>query len=77
MTTDAAIATARNFASLMETAAFAGPVRDRDVAARKVEWYLTQTPYWGGPPPTLEEARRAAKRAWGDDIPEDVAKALA
>ena len=71
-----AVETARKFAQLMETAAMAGPVRDRDVAARKVEWHLTNTPYWGGPPPTREEAQKAARRAWGDDIPADIASAL-
>ncbi len=72
-----AIETARNFASLMETAAFAGPVKGKDLAARKVEWFLTNTGYFGGPAPTIEEARAAAKRAWGDNIPADVAEALA
>ena len=71
-----AVETARKFAQLMETAAMAGPVRDRDISARKVEWYLTNTPYWGGPPPTLEEAQKAARRAWGYDIPADVSAAL-
>jgi len=72
-----AINTARTFANMMEVAAMGGPVWDRDVDARKVEWYLTRTGYWGGPPPTLDEARKAAKRAWGDDIPACIQAALA
>ena len=73
-----AIETANNFASLMETASFGGPgCEGKAINARKVSWYLTQTPYWGGPPPTVEEARAAAKRAWGDRVPADVAEALA
>lgn len=72
----AAIETARHFAALMKTAALAGPIGGKDISARKVEWYLTQTGYWGGPPPTLEEARAAAKRAWGDRIPAEIEEAL-
>ena len=71
-----AIATAAKFANLMETAAFAGPVNGRDIAARKVQWYLTNTEYWGGPPPTLEAAQKAARRAWGDNIPPEIVTAL-
>jgi hypothetical protein len=71
-----AIDTAAKFADFMEIAAFAGPVRGRDIAARRVQWFLTNTEYWGGPPPTLEEAQKAARHAWGDSIPPEIVTAL-
>jgi len=75
--------TARSFQRLMETAAHGAETgrSERDcenkaLAAMKVASFLDQAGYWGGPPATLEEAKAAAKRAWGDSVPEDVAAAL-
>lgn len=75
--------TARNFQNLMQKAGFGASngssvigCEARATAAMKVHCYLTNSGYWGGPPPTREEALKHAKRAWLDDIPEDVASAL-
>jgi hypothetical protein len=74
---------AQDFADLMTRAAYGAPSgRDaaaceaRALAAQKVACHLTQTGYWGGPPPTREEAVKQAARAWGDDVPVEVATAL-
>lgn len=76
MTKWQAFETATSFARLMETAAFAGPVQGKDTAARTVAHHLANTGLYGGPPPTLDEARYAAKRAWGKDIPSEIYRAL-
>lgn len=81
--THSAAKTARDFQKLMEKASFgasngqsARDCESRASAAMKVHCYLTNSGYWGGPPPTREEALKHAKRAWLDDIPEEVASAL-
>ena len=73
----AAIKTAEAFADLMDRAAAGGPGGDdRSWNAMKVVFYLTDSFYWGDPAPTVEEAILAARRAWGDDIPDTIRAAL-
>ncbi len=78
-----ALDTARNFQNLMDTASFGttfGPsirgCEARATAAMKVCCYLTDSGYFGGPPPTHEEALKHAARAWPGGVPADVVEAL-
>jgi len=79
-----AVDTARQLERLMHAASFGTDfvpsVEDceaRANAAMKVRCYLTGAGYWGGPPPTRDEAIRHANRAWPTGLPDDVAEALA
>ncbi|WP_306150693.1 hypothetical protein [Roseovarius sp. MMSF_3281] len=80
---DKAAKVAFDFEGLMKTAAHgaadgrgARDCENKATAAMKVGHYIQQTGYWGGPPPTLEEAQKAAFRAWGDKIPTEITEAL-
>jgi hypothetical protein len=78
-----AIETCEKLEALMWLAANGAPYardaracEDAAHAAFIVSCYLRGCGYWGGPAPTREQAQKAAMRAWGGRVPDDVRSAL-